>query len=373
MIVLSQYKNLPVEKFASVFNDTTNSYKFYWFLSILDELTENKKTQIPIKALNERMFEYVWYPIEYFRLSFGKSDGFIKIFNFIKQSGITPDYTGDPENLISQIRQDPVNNPVINELERKIDHLARWVPYRFLRPFFFDETRGLKDSSVNSIIRELANNKSSIEPEYVPYCFSGSDCIVINDIWADYFIENVGILKSFTLWHLNKFMQSKNPNVPGICDKLFRPSQRNLYRYTSAWKIFASTNNLKCLYSGQTINDAFTLDHFIPWSFVTHDLNWNLVPALKESNISKGNRLPSLRMYLEPFSDLQYTFFKTFYQANPRNQVLEEYCILFNSNLEDINLIAPDDFKHKIYTTISTMEQIAANMGFLSGWYYQSV
>jgi len=42
--------NLQIGSLAAVFNETTNSYKFYWFLAILDEIEENNvKVQKTVK------------------------------------------------------------------------------------------------------------------------------------------------------------------------------------------------------------------------------------------------------------------------------------------------------------------------------------
>ena len=85
----------------------------------------------------------------------------------------------------------------------------------------------------------------------------------------------------------------------------------------------------------------------------------------------KGNRLPNLNLYLEPFADLQYTFFKTMLPQNNLKIVLEDYCLLFNQNLSEINQLSKDLFKQRIIQTIFPTEQIASNMGFIRNWEYQ--
>lgn len=65
---------LPVEHLAAGFGDVTNSYKFYWFLAILEQLQEKQSPQMATKDLLARMVAGVWYPTNYFKLSFGKQD-----------------------------------------------------------------------------------------------------------------------------------------------------------------------------------------------------------------------------------------------------------------------------------------------------------
>ena len=74
MNLLPYENNLPIDKLISVFNDTTNSYKFYWLLAILDEIKEMGSERILIENLYRRILEDVWYPINYYQLSFGKAD-----------------------------------------------------------------------------------------------------------------------------------------------------------------------------------------------------------------------------------------------------------------------------------------------------------
>jgi hypothetical protein len=47
------------------------------------------------------------------------------------------------------------------------------------------------------------------------------------------------------------------------------------------------------------IRPDYDLDHFLPWSFVTHDLIWNLTPAPRSINIQKSAAVPKLALYLQ--------------------------------------------------------------------------
>jgi hypothetical protein len=67
-------KNLPVEHLASGFDSVTNSYKYYWFLSILEHIRTHQSRIIYTNDLLSRMVAGVWYPANYFKLSFGKQD-----------------------------------------------------------------------------------------------------------------------------------------------------------------------------------------------------------------------------------------------------------------------------------------------------------
>ena len=59
--------------------------------------------------------------------------------------------------------------------------------------------------------------------------------------------------------------------------------------------------SMNCIYSGEALSpDAFSLDHFLPWSYVCHDQLWNLIPANRSANSSKGKSLPDTEQ-LEAF------------------------------------------------------------------------
>jgi hypothetical protein len=62
-------EHLPVEILSAGFRNVTNSYKFFWFLAILEHIQEDHSRVIPIDQLLARMVAWVWYPTNYFKLS----------------------------------------------------------------------------------------------------------------------------------------------------------------------------------------------------------------------------------------------------------------------------------------------------------------
>jgi hypothetical protein len=367
MIELQQDSLLPISKLSAVFNDTTNSYKFYWFLAILEEIKENPSPSIKMEKLYTRMVNSVWYPLDFFKLSFGKSDGFKKISNYISSKQVVDNSTS-AEPVINQLNRN-LDEPSKQELFRMMKQLVRWVPYRFIRPFFAEETRHLNDSKVNGVIRDLASSTETSTPHLCMYHFT-EDSIEIHECWLKYLHNNIGILSAFVYWHLTKYVQKNNPNVIGISEKLFKPAQRNLRKNLEAWNTFISINGgITCIYSGEIITNDLSLDHFLPWSFTVHDLNWNILPVRKSVNSSKNDSLPS-EEYIKPFAELQFMFFNTIVENEKCRGIMEDYSQLFNMNLTEIKNISLPNFESKIRATIMPMTQIAANMGFKTNWKY---
>ncbi|WP_256007490.1 hypothetical protein [Pedobacter deserti] len=64
---------LPIHLLASCFNNTSATYKFYWFISLI-EAVEDGDHHINKQVLFSRMIASAWYTVNYFSVSFGKQD-----------------------------------------------------------------------------------------------------------------------------------------------------------------------------------------------------------------------------------------------------------------------------------------------------------
>ena len=74
MNTLPQSGTLPIEPLTRIFKNTSATYKFYWFMGILDLYVKKDMKRMSIWDLMVEMTANAWYPVSYFRLSFGKSD-----------------------------------------------------------------------------------------------------------------------------------------------------------------------------------------------------------------------------------------------------------------------------------------------------------
>lgn len=359
---LPENENLEISKLSSVLSDITNSYKFYWFLSILDSLQENGRAIISLDDIAIRMVAKVWYPLDYFKLSFGKLDSFKNIAKLITDK-IEIDNSINSPSLFEQIKDklSPEDRALITI---KIRDLVRWVPFRFIRPFFSEETRGLSDHHVNGKIIELANKNFKEHPQEVIYKFS-DDCIELNNLWINYFQQHQGILRGFIYWHLIQFLQKNNPNVIGLSEKLEKPKKRNLMLANLFWKGYiGETKITQCIYSGRQITlQNFSLDHFLPWSFVAHDQLWNIIPTSKNVNSAKSNWLPSVELYIDSYVNSQFEALQ-FYIRKENFKIIEDYSILFAYNAETIKLLTFEEFSDNLKKQVLPQIQTARNMGF---------
>ena len=73
---------VSVSKLSAVFNSTSASYKFYWFLAIIEAI-EDGQEHIPKHELFARMMANAWYTVNYFQVSFGKQDKIQSAIKFL--------------------------------------------------------------------------------------------------------------------------------------------------------------------------------------------------------------------------------------------------------------------------------------------------
>lgn len=173
-----------------------------------------------------------------------------------------------------------------------------------MSPFFAVEIKGLRDHQVNKRIFALSRH----EPysKHIPYILHRGH-LELQPEWRTYFQRHQAILRGFIQWHLVKFLQKNNPNVIGLTEKLTKPVERDLKLARKFWRGYLSRHQTRCIYSNALLTPKnYSLDHFIPWSYIAHDQLWNIIPTLKKVNSAKCDRLPSLKNHLGAFCQLQY-------------------------------------------------------------------
>ncbi len=342
--------NLPVNKLASVFGSTSATYKFYWLIALI-ELVEEGYTEIPKRKIFSRMISNSWYTINYFHISFGKQDNLqIAVERIIKEENLTID---EKKNKLDFCLEHSNNKETINQLL----HFDKNVPHRFLSPWF-PILKNENDTSFKNRIQSLSQNfeKDSLYALH-------KDFIQINPVWIPYLKSNAKVLKDYCYWNLALFLQTRNPNVPDIPNKLIKPATRNgLTNQTkNYWKIvFQELGSINCIFTDTKLyfdEKNYALDHFVPHAFVSHDLIWNLLPIEKKFNSSKSDKLPLFDKHFDKFYDLQKTAFEINKHHNSKSKYMDEFLTIFPTI---------DRFeKEKFSNTIQPLITIASNNGFL--------
>ena len=326
---------------ASIFNYTSATYKFYWFLAIVEEVESGNK-EIQKDRLFARMISNAWYPVKYFRLSFGSQDHISQLINdFFNSTSIK---VSDDK---AEIRKCLIETKDITIL-KKLYHLDKNVPHKFLSPWFKGSKKSIYESSQldfqNSIYHLFKNH------------------IIVNDNWYDYIRLNAKVIKDFIYWNLALFIQARNPSTPDVINKLIKPAKRNSLtkQRNKFWNIYLEKRpETKCIFTNETLNPKnYHVDHFVPYSFVSHDLIWNLVPINSNFNTSKSNKLPLVKKYFDSFYKLQNDAIQVFGKSMPKN-FKEEYLSVF-PKFEDNEQINYSQYKD----VISPLITVAHNNGF---------
>ncbi len=344
---LPYHEDLPTGKLAGCFNNTSATYKFYWFLALLQAVGSGETT-ISKKHLFARIVANAWYTIHYFHISFGKQDKLQRAIEMIQQSEglrIDEDQPIIISTLIQSARQD--THGYLNYFNKQVPHwfLSPWLPG--------------KDQSAIYAASQNFENKCL----YALY----SDAVKINPLWLGYLTKNIRILKDFCYWNLTLYLQSKNPNTPDIANKLVKPALRNslIKQRRQFWDlVLKETGSVTCIYTGKQLEiGGYAVEHFIPYSFVSHDLIWNLIPADPSFNSSKNNKLPPFEKYFDAFFRIQKEAVSVISNVQPGNKFLEDYLTIF-PNLLSTSSIEETFTRDRLAERIQPLLTIAANNGF---------
>ena len=150
----------------------------------------------------------------------------------------------------------------------------------------------------------------------------------INPHWRQFILDNYSVIRSWIQLKKVRFLQDRNPGVPGIIYKLeeHSASVRKLNQARELWKKVAQVSGkpLRDIYTGLVLEGGqFDLDHFIPWSYVTNDELWNLTPIDRRLNSSKGNKLPKWDTYFRSLAASQYFLYQMIFSKELVRQQFE--------------------------------------------------
>lgn len=348
---------LTTNRLGKVFSNTVATYKFFWFLSIMQIHAKTDNPKISVWDIVIRMVANAWYPVHYFRLSFGKSDSLYEIvmnLQHITNIPIDANIEAITAGLMERLND--------RRIKKLLNTLTLNVPYRFLRPWIDTSDDRLMVARSQALENGCLYSLHKTGPVFY---------IILNPAWDTYLHTHYNILMDFAYWNLTLFLQTRNPNVPAIPNKLIRPDVRNsLTKQHNYWDMVMELDGpIKCIYTDTELHPQdYALDHFIPWSFVCHDLLWNLIPSNGSINSSKSNKLPDLDFYLPKLAALQHHSIKVMINANKEPKVMEDFVSLGYS-AKDLADMSSDRFRELYERTFNPIGQIALNMGFET-WKY---
>ena len=312
----SIYTNqLNTDNFARMLKDPSQCYKFYWLEAILT-LMETTDEDLSFDSIINEMICAAWYSVVNYHLHLGptirgKSENFLeRAIRILETDPVLP-RPCSKQDLLDAIRR--------NSRELRIDKngLAINVPYRLLSSFL-NELAGTSRlwyqrwQMIGYLLR--ANEKSPLP--YIIIDGPGLEKKVrVNPHWRQLMLDNYPVIRSWIRLKKVRFLQDRNPGVPGIIYKLeeHEAGARKLNNARQLWKTVAEGSNrpIRDIYTGQLLaGNQFDLDHFIPWSYITNDELWNLTPMDGRLNSSKSNKLPEWEAYFRSLAENQYFLYE---------------------------------------------------------------
>ena len=165
---------LTTNRLGKIFSNTVATYKFFWFVSIMQIHAKSDNLRISVWDIVIRMVANAWYPIHYFRLSFGKSDSLFDIVMELQH------ITQIPIDANSQTIIDGLQSRLEDkQIKRLLNTITLNVPYRFLRPWI--------DTSDD---KEMVRRSQTLENGSLYALYkNGSDFyIVLNEAWDAYLL-----------------------------------------------------------------------------------------------------------------------------------------------------------------------------------------
>ena len=180
-----------IEKLGHVFDSKATSYKYFWFLSVVQLFYETKKESIPFKQLIIRMVANAWKYVSVLDGEFPKIDQLPRYINEVKSRT----YLTKSSEL--DIIEKKVNIYYSSEkLNTLLSPLLNNVPYRFLSPW-------IPFKSNDDVIEKSNDAKTRC-----PYSLH-DNCITINEIWRKYIIDHYDEIISFIEKELKSFLKSE--------------------------------------------------------------------------------------------------------------------------------------------------------------------
>lgn len=365
-MILPNSDGLEIRYLSRLFENTSECYKFFWFQAIISKVLEGKDVIEYDELINE-MIVNAWYMVTEYHLNLGPRDTLETLIHELqKLSNLKSSESKDKILAYLKLCTD-------DEAKRRKVTLTKNVPYRLQSPFIEGFGGNGWKVSERKLIEQINREQRLI------YYFDKYDGlntkIHIQKEWVSYIQENQEILKGWLQYNLIMYLQKRNPNVPGISDKLYPPQERKLEKVKKYWKLIASIQPVYDIYGHEKLssNDV-SIDHFVPWSYVAHDEFWNLHPTTKAINSSKSNHLPDWNTYFKDFVRLEYSAYELMWENSMVHDLFEK-CAREHLNSMEVRrriYIEGQDltkFANALEEVVLPVYQSAKNCGF-KNWIY---
>ena len=314
-------------------------------------------------AMRNLLIEMViaaWAPAALYRLSFGPHDRLQDLVRTLQTDARLSANT--TENRVrSALKAWPSSTA-------RLEALGRYVPGRFLAPW---HAEGLPNSVQDEHRNRLLIERSQLRQGSAsagPYAIFGQGLdaqIVLEPSWREWLLENLLIVRCFTELELARFLQARNPHVPGVVDKVRPPGQRKLASARRSFeRLRVAEGGLSDLFTGRPLADGYAIDHFLPRAFVAHDLIWNLAPTAHAINLDKADQLPH-SAFVRRLASLHFRLIKLGPVGSDQSL---DYAAALGTDTRSLMVASLVEFNGLFEDFLRPLFQIASNQGFRANW-----
>lgn len=308
--------NLEISYLSRIFDNTSECYKFFWFQAIVLKVVEGQSCITYEELINE-MIADAWYMVIEYHLNLGPRDTLESLVLYLQQISQLKS-SEKKENIIEYLK-----NCKDKEVAKRKRILTKNVPYRIQAPFM-DKVKGKEWNVSESVLISKINQERRLM--YYFDTLKGMQTMIrFNPEWSEYIHKNQEIIKGWLQYNIIKYLQKRNPSVPGIADKLYPPQERKLEKVKKYWKLLLTIHPIHEIYGNVQLSEKnISIDHFIPWSYVAHDEFWNLHPTTRSINSVKNNNLPYWDIYFPPFAKLEYFSYEVMWKYDALHDEFEK-------------------------------------------------
>lgn len=358
--------NLEIRNLGRLFDNTSECYKFFWFQAMVSKVLEGKQRVTYEEMVNE-MIANAWYMVTEYHLNLGPRDTLENLVHYLQQ--------------ISGLRSSEKRENIIRYLESCSDRevakgkriLTKNVPYRLQAPFM-ETMKGKEWNVAESALISRINRERRLM--YYFEALNGMSTVIrFSEEWVSYIDRNQEIIKGWIQYNMIKYLQKRNPNVPGIADKLYPPQERKLEKVKKYWRLLLSIEPIYEIYGHVQLSDKdISIDHFVPWSYVAHDEFWNLHPTTRSINSRKSNYLPDWNTYFPQLARLEYVSYELMWKYEAVHAAFEK-CAREHLNDDGIRMKIYHQgqdfagFSGGLEEIVAPVYQSAKNCGF-KDWVY---
>ncbi len=194
--------SIDINSLSHIFLNTSATYKFYWFISLLQLLQKGRHQKIMVYDIVVRMVANAWIPLIFHNLDYGRIDSLKAIVANIQRYDLIPVNVN-----VDQIFAILESCKKEYRIKRLLRVLTWNVPYRFLSPWI--NTSDNKDLMYRSQHWENGCLYSLYMDESEPY-------ILLNPNWMSYLLSHHEELLAFSYQGLSAFLLPKNPKIANI-------------------------------------------------------------------------------------------------------------------------------------------------------------